>query len=81
MLAASRVRPPSRNFLNPDELVRGHIILNDSKAASRDVALKKGCVRANACKEPQPTMLRTRADTQFVHSVRSNRKLIAPRSA
>jgi len=45
------VELPDMNFLNPDELVHGHIILNDSKAASRDVALKKGCVRGNACRD------------------------------
>jgi len=45
------VELPSMNFLNPDELVMGHIILNDSKAASRSKALKKGCVRGNACKD------------------------------
>mmetsp|Transcript_117061 Transcript_117061/g.342887 ORF Transcript_117061/g.342887 Transcript_117061/m.342887 type:complete len:489 (-) Transcript_117061:147-1613(-) len=42
---------PNMNFLNPDELVMGHIILNDSKASSRAESLAKGCVRANACKE------------------------------
>jgi len=42
---------PNMNFLNPHELVMGHIILNDSKKASRDNAVAKGCVRANACKE------------------------------
>jgi len=42
---------PNMNFLNPDELVQGHIIMNDSKAASRDSALKKGCVRGNACRD------------------------------
>jgi 6-phosphofructokinase 1 len=39
------------NFLNPDELVRGHIILNDSKASSRAPELRDGCVRANATKD------------------------------
>uniref|UniRef100_A0A7S1RYX3 Phosphofructokinase domain-containing protein n=1 Tax=Alexandrium catenella TaxID=2925 RepID=A0A7S1RYX3_ALECA len=42
---------PNMNFLNPDELVQGHIIMNDSKQASRPSATSKGCVRANACKE------------------------------
>lgn len=42
---------PEMNFLNPDELVAGHIILNDSKAATRNKAVKGGCVRANACKD------------------------------
>ncbi|CAJ1357117.1 unnamed protein product [Effrenium voratum] len=42
---------PDFNFLNPDELVQGHIILNDSKQASRPKELANGCVRANACKE------------------------------
>lgn len=40
---------PDMNFLNPDELVMGHIIMNDSKAASRNKELAQGCVRANAC--------------------------------
>merc|ERR1719277_1608055 len=39
------------NFLNPDELVRGNIIQNDSKADSRASELQSGCVRANATKE------------------------------
>lgn len=42
---------PKMNFLNPDELVMGHIIKHDSKIKSRDEALKDGCVRGNACKE------------------------------
>jgi 6-phosphofructokinase 1 len=42
---------PKMNFLNPDELVQGHIILNDSKKASRSKELHDGCVRANACKD------------------------------
>jgi len=42
---------PTLNFLNPDELVMGHIILNDSKAGHRDQALKNGCVRGNACRD------------------------------
>ncbi|CAE8709011.1 unnamed protein product, partial [Polarella glacialis] len=42
---------PEMNFLNPDELVMGHIILNDSKKASRPGALSEGCVRGNACKD------------------------------
>eukprot|EP00439_Symbiodinium_sp_Y106_P029695 s3479_g3.t1 len=42
---------PLFNFLNPDELVMGHIILNDSKKASRPKELANGCVRANACRE------------------------------
>jgi len=39
------------NFLNPDELVLGHIIKNDSKIASRRQEIADGCVRANACKD------------------------------
>lgn len=42
---------PDFNFLNPDELVMGHIILNDSKQASRPKELAAGCVRGNACRE------------------------------
>mmetsp|Transcript_95739 Transcript_95739/g.206594 ORF Transcript_95739/g.206594 Transcript_95739/m.206594 type:complete len:494 (+) Transcript_95739:22-1503(+) len=42
---------PEMNFLNPDELVMGHIIMNDSKAKSRRKELAQGCVRANACKD------------------------------
>eukprot|EP00405_Crypthecodinium_cohnii_P018268 CAMPEP_0206447256 /NCGR_PEP_ID=MMETSP0324_2-20121206/16669_1 /ASSEMBLY_ACC=CAM_ASM_000836 /TAXON_ID=2866 /ORGANISM="Crypthecodinium cohnii, Strain Seligo" /LENGTH=475 /DNA_ID=CAMNT_0053915975 /DNA_START=105 /DNA_END=1532 /DNA_ORIENTATION=+ len=42
---------PELNFLNPDELVMGQIIMNDSKGASRAPALKQGCVRGNACKD------------------------------
>lgn len=45
------VAQPDMNFLNPDELVMGHIILNDSKEKSRAVELMSGCVRANACKD------------------------------
>jgi len=36
------------NFVNPDELVMGHIIRNDSKASHRRHEIKNGCVRANA---------------------------------
>jgi len=39
------------NFLNPDELVLGHIIKNDSKKTSRRQEIADGCVRANACKD------------------------------
>lgn len=42
---------PKMNFLNPDELVQGHIILNDSKAKSRRKEVANGCVRANACQK------------------------------
>ena len=42
---------PDFNFLNPDELVMGHIILNDSKKKSRPKELMDGCVRANACRD------------------------------
>lgn len=42
---------PKMNFLNPDELVMGHIILNDSKAGSRRQEIANGCVRANACEK------------------------------
>jgi len=41
---------PHMLFKNPDELVAGHIILNDSKASLRPSALSPGCVRANACR-------------------------------
>jgi 6-phosphofructokinase 1 len=41
---------PSFHFLNPEELVMGHIILFDSKAKIRAPELRPGCVRANACK-------------------------------
>lgn len=44
-------RDPHMNFLNPNEKVQGHIIMNDSKKKSRPPALAQGCVRANACKE------------------------------
>lgn len=39
---------PGMNFLNPEERVKGHIIINDSKAASRSPVVKQGVVRANA---------------------------------
>jgi len=42
---------PNMNFLNPEELVLGHIIKNDSKKASRRQELHDGCVRGNACKD------------------------------
>mmetsp|Transcript_29966 Transcript_29966/g.65372 ORF Transcript_29966/g.65372 Transcript_29966/m.65372 type:complete len:500 (+) Transcript_29966:81-1580(+) len=42
---------PDMNFLNPDEMVQGHIIMNDSKRKSRASALDKGCVRGNACRD------------------------------
>jgi len=41
---------PDMHFLNPDELVQAHIIINDSKAHQRSKALEGGCVRGNACK-------------------------------
>jgi len=41
---------PAMNFLNPDENVRGHIILNDSKQAQRAPEIAEGCTRANACR-------------------------------
>jgi 6-phosphofructokinase 1 len=40
---------PNMNFLNPDELVAGHIIKNDSKAATRHQEIES-CVRGNATK-------------------------------
>jgi len=39
---------PGRHFVNPDELVMGHIITNDSKQAARDSETANGCFRANA---------------------------------
>ena len=45
------VRWPNFNFLNPEETVMGHIILNDSKKGLRDSAVEHGCVRANACRD------------------------------
>jgi len=42
---------PNMNFLNPDEFVSGHIIINDSKKASRKKEISEGCVRANACRD------------------------------
>lgn len=42
---------PDMNFLNPDELVMGNIIENDSKKASRSPELQQGCIRANACRD------------------------------
>ena len=41
---------PGLNFLNPDEKVRGGIIVNDSKASLRSHALDGGALRGNACK-------------------------------
>lgn len=41
---------PDMSFLNPDELVAGHIIKNDSKLWSRSQVVQSGCVRANACR-------------------------------
>lgn len=41
---------PTMNFVNPDELVRGHIILNDSKQHTRRTELASGCVRGNAAR-------------------------------
>merc|ERR1711990_847691 len=41
---------PFMHFLNPDELVMGHIIINDSRKAMRRPETEKGCVRANACR-------------------------------
>lgn len=40
---------PNMNFVNPDELVSGHIILNDSKKHTRPQEIER-CVRANATK-------------------------------
>lgn len=42
---------PGINFLNPDELVLGSIITNDSKWLTRDQHLRVGAVRGNACKQ------------------------------
>ena len=39
---------PGMNFLNANEIVEGSILRNDSKAATRNMALAEGCVRANA---------------------------------
>lgn len=41
---------PGMNFLDPSEMVSAHIIMNDSKLASRRKELKSGCVRGNATK-------------------------------
>lgn len=41
---------PGMNFLNANEKIIGHIILNDSKASSRSSALSEGCIRANTTK-------------------------------
>lgn len=41
---------PDMNFLNPNELVAGTVISNDSKAASRSPETKSGCIRGNACR-------------------------------
>jgi len=42
---------PNMNFLNPEERVVGHIIVNDSKQELRRSETADGCVRANACKD------------------------------
>jgi 6-phosphofructokinase 1 len=39
------------NFVNPDELVMGHIIKNDSKEHTRRAEVANGCVRANAARD------------------------------
>merc|ERR1712232_861154 len=39
------------HFLHPEEKVRGHLIMNDSKSASRSRVLNDGCVRGNACRK------------------------------
>eukprot|EP00928_Gymnodinium_smaydae_P087196 TRINITY_DN71503_c0_g1_i1.p1 TRINITY_DN71503_c0_g1~~TRINITY_DN71503_c0_g1_i1.p1 ORF type:complete len:474 (+),score=103.57 TRINITY_DN71503_c0_g1_i1:202-1422(+) len=39
------------NFLNPDEIVLGNIIENDSKEKMRSPAIRSGCVRGNACRD------------------------------
>lgn len=49
---------PDMNFINPDELVMGHIIQNDSKRSSRHPEVASGCIRANCTrnifwKDPQ----------------------------
>jgi 6-phosphofructokinase 1 len=41
---------PNMNFVNPDELVKGQILVNDSKPHKRRPELKEGCVRANAAR-------------------------------
>lgn len=41
---------PKMNFVNPDELVSGLILKNDSKAHTRRQEIKNGVVRANASK-------------------------------
>mmetsp|Transcript_73723 Transcript_73723/g.130157 ORF Transcript_73723/g.130157 Transcript_73723/m.130157 type:complete len:522 (-) Transcript_73723:380-1945(-) len=45
------LRYPEMNFLNPQEVVLGHIITNDSRRNSRYNEISEGCVRANACKD------------------------------
>jgi len=42
---------PDMQFLNPHEIVLGHIITNDSKRNTRYNELSDGCVRANACRQ------------------------------
>uniref|UniRef100_A0A7S0Q368 Phosphofructokinase domain-containing protein n=2 Tax=Coccolithus braarudii TaxID=221442 RepID=A0A7S0Q368_9EUKA len=42
---------PGMNFLNPNEKIMGHIILNDSKASTRSNTLAGGTIRANACEK------------------------------
>lgn len=42
---------PGMNFVNPDELVMGHIIMNDSKADIRRSETKNGALRANATRD------------------------------
>ncbi|CAE8724684.1 unnamed protein product [Polarella glacialis] len=44
------VQYPDMCFLNPDELVAGRIITNDSRAAQRSPSIESGAVRANACR-------------------------------
>jgi len=39
---------PTMSFLNPEEKVMGHIIMNDSQRNSRFAELSDGCFRANA---------------------------------
>jgi 6-phosphofructokinase 1 len=47
-LSPMAAKYPGMNFLNSDETVRGHILVNDSKASTRNRALAAGCIRANA---------------------------------
>jgi 6-phosphofructokinase 1 len=51
VLSPLAVRWPEMQFKNTKELVMGHIIQNDSKAALRPPALKPGCMRGNACRK------------------------------